>query len=544
MASDLVGQARAAHGNRQWADARSLFEAAGGFDQLDPADAERLAWSITWCGSASNACLDAFERLEAACGDAGDARGTARAALEQARVHGLVGREVVAAACWMRAMEAVADDEGAPEHGLAWALAAYAQLLAGDLGAVQQLAGRALEIGRRTQDRTVEAFALYQLGQAQMLGGEVEAGLAAIDRAVSMALSGAVAPWQAATIFCGVLWACRQIGDWRRAAQWHDVGSRWCTRHALAHFPVHLEVHRAELARVQGRLEESEKIGRAAVAMAGDWSPAFTGWAYHQLGETLLCRGDLEGAARTFTEAEKHGADPQPGLARLLLHRGRKQEALERVARVIEDPGWVALSSLVTTLPVAVTAACACGELATATHWRDQLDKLAERYGTPGPRAAAQAASAELALARHDTAGAVEWLRLAAETWEGAGARYDAACARVLLAAAYRRDGQAACADGELRTAAAQFAAMGAAEELARAERMLEAAGDDPAREDRLTPRQREVAALIARGFSNQQIAEHLVISRFTAETHVRNILTQLGASSRASIAAWATTHA
>ena len=56
-----------------------------------------------------------------------------------------------------------------------------------------------------------------------------------------------------------------------------------------------------------------------------------------------------------------------------------------------------------------------------------------------------------------------------------------------------------------------------------------------------LTARQRDVAALVARGMTNKQIAQRLGISRFTAETHVRNILDRLGAASRSEIATWAT---
>jgi len=56
-----------------------------------------------------------------------------------------------------------------------------------------------------------------------------------------------------------------------------------------------------------------------------------------------------------------------------------------------------------------------------------------------------------------------------------------------------------------------------------------------------LTARQVEVAKLVAQGFSNKQIAQRLGISRFTAETHVRNILERLGAASRSEIATWAT---
>src|SRR5581483_380170 len=54
-----------------------------------------------------------------------------------------------------------------------------------------------------------------------------------------------------------------------------------------------------------------------------------------------------------------------------------------------------------------------------------------------------------------------------------------------------------------------------------------------------LTPRQREVAALVAQGLSNRQIAERLVITERTAESHVERIRTRLGFRSRAQIAAW-----
>jgi DNA-binding NarL/FixJ family response regulator len=56
---------------------------------------------------------------------------------------------------------------------------------------------------------------------------------------------------------------------------------------------------------------------------------------------------------------------------------------------------------------------------------------------------------------------------------------------------------------------------------------------------DSLTPRQREVAALIALGLTNRQIAERLVISLRTADNHVQHIFDKLGLSSRAQVAAW-----
>ncbi len=54
-----------------------------------------------------------------------------------------------------------------------------------------------------------------------------------------------------------------------------------------------------------------------------------------------------------------------------------------------------------------------------------------------------------------------------------------------------------------------------------------------------LTDRERGVAALIAQSKSNAEIADALVISKRTAETHISNILSKLGFTSRGQIAAW-----
>jgi non-specific serine/threonine protein kinase len=59
----------------------------------------------------------------------------------------------------------------------------------------------------------------------------------------------------------------------------------------------------------------------------------------------------------------------------------------------------------------------------------------------------------------------------------------------------------------------------------------------------RLTPRERQIAELIAEGLSNQQIASQLVISRRTVESHVENILAKFGFTSRAQVAAWYAEH-
>jgi DNA-binding NarL/FixJ family response regulator len=58
-----------------------------------------------------------------------------------------------------------------------------------------------------------------------------------------------------------------------------------------------------------------------------------------------------------------------------------------------------------------------------------------------------------------------------------------------------------------------------------------------------LSHREAEVAGLVARGLSNRAIAEELVLSERTVESHVANALSKLGFSSRTQLAAWAVQH-
>ena len=65
-------------------------------------------------------------------------------------------------------------------------------------------------------------------------------------------------------------------------------------------------------------------------------------------------------------------------------------------------------------------------------------------------------------------------------------------------------------------------------------------ASREPHHTDALTRRERQVAALAARGWKNRDIAEELVITEKTAKNHVAHILAKLGLESRTRLAALA----
>jgi DNA-binding CsgD family transcriptional regulator len=151
---------------------------------------------------------------------------------------------------------------------------------------------------------------------------------------------------------------------------------------------------------------------------------------------------------------------------------------------------------------------------------------------------------AAAALGRLDAAMAD--LQTAVEICDANGARGYAVQARVELAAALARRP----APGDLDQAAAALdAAAGEAEQLGMVPfterigqlraRLLARLPATAAARSPLSPRELEVAGLVARGLTNKQIAEALYLSERTAENHVRHILVKLGFSNRSQIAAW-----
>ena len=147
---------------------------------------------------------------------------------------------------------------------------------------------------------------------------------------------------------------------------------------------------------------------------------------------------------------------------------------------------------------------------------------------------------AAAALGRLDAA--VADLEAAVTVCDANGARGCAVQARVELAAALARrqaPGDQDRARAALDAAAGEAGRLGMVPfteqiEQLRARQPAAAAGGSP-----LSPRELEVARLVAQGMTNKQIGRALYVSERTAENHVQHILTKLGLRNRSQIAAW-----
>ena len=224
------------------------------------------------------------------------------------------------------------------------------------------------------------------------------------------------------------------------------------------------------------------------------------------LGLLALSEGDLRGAS-----------DELVGAAQLLAEIG------------IAHPG------LYPVLPDAVEALARTGDDAGAETLLERLELQADRVGSAWARSAAERSRGLLLLTQGDTDEAAPRLQRAARSFDELGHRPDAARATLALGQALLRAGRRTLAATALEDARRRFGEMGAVlwEATAAAELERSAPGRGSGE---LTVAERRIAALVARGRKNREIAQELMLAEATVEGHLTRIYGKLDVRSRSEL--------
>jgi DNA-binding CsgD family transcriptional regulator len=334
--------------------------------------------------------------------------------------------------------------------------------------------------------------------------------------------------------------------QYERGARWLADGiayaeriERWNDAHYLAAHLAHVRWATGDLAGAEALAARTLADGRGGITTEVT--------ALHVLGYRALSAGELVRAQELLERARGIGERMQElqrlspalwGLAEVALRSGEARAAVRLCERGAQESRRVEDSAYV--FPFAVTgvrAYLAAGDIAGARTWLEEVTGLVDRRGIPGTEFAIRHAAGLLALrerrlteARASLAEASAGWDAIGRWWEGAQALLDRAeCARRTrspVEAAELVAGARERVDGTVLA--------GVADELAA--RLAEGVAPTV-----LSAREAEVARQIATGATNRQIADELHITPRTVATHVEHILSKLGASRRAEIAAWAT---
>jgi DNA-binding CsgD family transcriptional regulator len=516
-------QAGAAARRRDW---QAAYDGYAALPDPAAADLEALAEAAVWLGRMDETIsryAEAYRRYL----EQHDNCSAGRTAFLLAIHTRLVG-EAAQSAGWLgRAQRLLDEVDECAEQGYVLYLRIAGHMGAGDLDGALAGARRMQDLGGRFHDPTLTALGVYFEGRVRVKQARVPEGLALLDEAMVAALSDELSLFWTGAIYCGLMDACNELRDLRRASEWTDATRRWCDPLPLASlYPGICRVHHAQVLQVRGAWEQAEKEALSACQDMVGIDVFAVADAYYEVGEVRRLRGDLAGAEAAYAHAHEHGRDPQPGLALLRLAQGKRPAAAASIAAALAAAGGSPMERA--GLHVAqVQIALAGADVALAESSADQVATTAEVYHSDGLRAEGQRCLGAVRLAQDRTVEAMGLLRLAFNHWQALDVPYEAARTRMLLAEGYRALGDADAAEREAAAAQACFDRLGV-----RSRETTVPAG--------LTVREVEVVRLIAAGKSNRGIATELVLSEKTVARHLSNIFTKVGATSRAGVAAFA----
>jgi DNA-binding NarL/FixJ family response regulator len=530
-------QAREAYERREWLAAYdALADAAP--DDLMPDDFVRLATAAYLLGR-RNDCVQALQRAYQLNTESGQVLAAVRCAFWLALVLVTSGETAIGGGWVARAQRLLSTVDGdVVERGYVLIHLMYRHVFAGEFDSAYPLAEQITDYGHRYHDPDLIAMGLSSQGRLLLYRGRVPDGLTLLDESMVGLAAGEVSTILAGDIYCSMIEACQEIGDFDRAARWTTALTTWCAEQpGLVTFTGQCAVHRGQIMRAQGAFDEAlTEFDLSVQRYLTAHTPAAAGLAMAERGDVLRIRGDLTGAQAAYEQAITFGHEPQPGLALLWLAQGRTAAAVAAVQRLLSENGDPVHRAQL--LPTAVEVLLAAGRHDEAAALAAEITSIAGSFGCPSVQARADYAAALVAVEAGDPAAAMPLLRRARAAWERLSGRYEAARSRMLLGRALRALGDDDSAATELAAAQRSFAELGAAP----AEREA-ATLNAPTYPGGLTAREVEVLRLVAAGKTNPEIAGLLVLSEKTVARHLSNIFTKLGVTSRTAAAAFAFEH-
>jgi DNA-binding CsgD family transcriptional regulator len=536
---DLRRHGRDAYARRAWTEAYTALAEAGRTGLLSAVDLEALATAAYMLGRDDD-YVAALERAHHAHLEAGEVARAVRCAFWMGITLAQKG-DVGPATGWLgraqRLLERTGED--CVERGYLLMPVMFRHEAAGDFRAAAIVAAEAATIAERFGDPDAIALAVHAQGHMLIRDGQVEDGLALLDEAMVIATSTELSPIATGLVYCGVILACQEVHELRRAREWTAVLARWCGEQPdLVAFTGRCLIHRAEIMQLHGAWPDALEEARRASERLG-LSQAGTGQAFYLQGEIHRLCGEFDAAERAYREASRCGREPQPGMVLLRLAQGRTDVAAATIRRVASETSEPLRRAAL--LPACVEIMLAAGDTEQARRFSHELAEIATSYGSGMLDATATHARGAVELTEGDNQAALGSLRHAWQVWQELEAPYEAARARVLIALACRALGDEDTAALELQSARDCFEQLAAAPDVARIDTLVQRAPSHGAHG--LSARELEVLRLVAAGKTNRDIARALVISEHTVARHIQNIFAKLHLSSRTAASAFAFEH-
>ena len=546
--SEDVRRALDAFAAGDWEQANRLLtrlDEQGG--SLPAAALEALAFARAELGRIPEACKT-LERAFVGFVQDGDKRHAATLAAHLVALYEVVGADAACRGWERRGLRLIEDLEPCLERGYLALARTGCEIL--DPVDLEERASVALQRARAFGDHDLELRARAEMGLALVGQGRVNAGFELLDEVMVAVAAGELTDknMQARAV-CSMLSACERTGDVARAEY-------WCTRieheRELQHLLLgtHCRVTRGVVEALRGEWDRAERL--LTEAMEADLAVTYhRAMSAGRLAEVMIQQGRYEAAAAVLTGYEDR-PEAIPALARLRMVEGAHEQAAGLLRSVVRDLVQDSIR-LAPVLAQLVEVEVLLRDRSGAERALERLRALDERCDSSEIRAHTRLAAGRLARFTGELETAVEALESALTSLAQHDRPWLRAQIRLELARTLVQSGALGQAIVEVEAALATFRRLGAVADADAAEALRGAlsepgtpsgppggqgAGGRLAKgPDGLTPREAEVAALVAAGLTNREIAERLVVSVRTVEGHVDRALGKLGLHTRTQLA-------
>lgn len=537
MSNELLNNGRYALAAGEWEKAHEILEKAVK-EEESPEAYEELGWACWWLNDAAGV----FENRSKAYSlylEKNDRLGASRNASWMGLDYIEFKGEFAVANGWFQRAENLL--EGMPDS---WELgfikilkARWAFQAEKNSELAFNLIDEGVRISRSLNSVDGEMVAEALKGFILVVEGRISEGMPLLDEATLLATRESGDIKYTTITCCFLIDACERVRDYERARQWCVNVKDMCKKWRYKAMFSNCRMKYAGVLIRKGDWKEAEEELNSAVTELIEFRPIQIDACKVRLADLKRRQGKWKQAETLLNEVGSHPLK-QLYNAELYFDKGEYENALNMAERYLRGIPVKEKAERTTGVELLVRICSKLGKLEQAQTLLEELKEIARAIDTLPIKAVLLSADGILNIAYKNYEIAKQNLEDAIDIYDKIKLPFEASRNRIILSEALKNLNNYTQAEAELNTAKIELRELGAEKDFDKVKTLINNLYKDKSYAENkdlqlFTGRELEVLRLVARGKSNEEIAEILYLSIRTVEKHITNIYSKMGVSGK-----------